>query len=202
MNEGKRLDGISLSHGQAMFVVDGMHIAEWLEAPALNSILKKFRRNFVPFSEEELDKPQWEEVRYAFEHLVEICVALKMTADGIAFRHVVSLLTHDRRKLRSIYRRAFFEADSGQGAPLEVRACDDRTISISGLYLDFSAVVHVGGTLTTSGPKALDPWQALERYMGFYRGLHLLPPIRLSQLATEAVRLAEAAPVVRRGRKG
>ena len=74
-------------------------------------------------------------------------------------------------------------------------------MSISGLYLDFAAVVHQGGTLTTSGPIALDPWQALERYMGSYQGLHMLALIRLSQLATEAVRLAEAAPAVRRGRK-
>jgi hypothetical protein len=201
MSDDKRLNGISLSHGQAMWVVGAMHIAEWLDPAALNSILKKFRRHFVPFSEEELKKPQWEEVRYGYERLVEIIVALKMTADGTAFRHVVGLLTHDRNKLRLIYRRAFIEANSGQGAPLEVSVADGRKISISGLYLDFNAVLHVSGTLGTSGPIALDPWKALERYMGFYGGLHLLPPIRLSQLATEAMRLAEVAPAVRRGRK-
>ena len=135
--------------------------------------LKKFRRHFVPFSEEELQKPQWEEVRGSFEHLVEICVALKMTADGIAFRHVTSLLTEDRSKLRSAYRRAYYEANSGQGASLVVRANDGRTTTISGLYLDFSAVVNLGRTLSTTGPILLDPWEALERYMGFYRGLHL-----------------------------
>jgi hypothetical protein len=37
--------------------------------------------------------------------------------------------------------------------------------------------------------------------MGFYRQ-HMFPLIRISQLATEAVRLAEAAPEVKRGRKG
>jgi len=47
----------------------------------------------------------------------------------------------------------------------------------------------------------LDPWQALNRYMGFYAGLHPTGMVRLSQLATEAVRLAKDAPIIKRGRK-
>lgn len=184
-----------------MFVIGAMHIAEWLDEPGLNSILKKFRRSLVPFSAEELDKPQWEVVQYGYEHLVEVCVALTMVSDGIAFRHVVSLLTGDRPKLRKIYRRAFLEAGSGLGAPIDVSSIDGRKISIGGLYLDFLSVARQGGMLTTTGPRALDPWEALERFMGVYRGLHPRPPIRLSQLATEAVRLAEAAPEVKRGPK-
>jgi hypothetical protein len=201
MQHARSFDGISLSHGQAMFVIEAMHIADWLDPAGLNSILKKFRRHFIPFSEDELDKPRWEELRYGYEHLLEVCVALKMTADGVAFRHVVSLLTHDRKKLRSIYRRAFLEAEKGQGRPLVVRSENRRSVSISGIYLDFAAVAHAGGTLATSGPRALDPWEALERYMAAYRGLHLYAPIRLSQLATDVVRLANEAPVIKRGRK-
>ena len=109
-----------------MFVISSLHIAEWLDAAGLNSLLKKFRRDFVPFSEEELDKPQWTEVRYGYAHLLESCVALRMSADGIAFRHVVSLLKNDRKRLRAIYRRAYLEAESGQGAPLEIKALDRR----------------------------------------------------------------------------
>ena len=153
--------GISLSHGQAMFVIEAMHIADWLDPAGLNSILKKFRRHLIPFSEDELDKPQWEELRYGYEHLLEVCVALKMTADGVAFRHIVSLLTHDRIKLRSIYRRAFLEAEQGQGRPLVVRSENGRSVSISGIYLDFTAVAHAGGTLATSGPERSIPGKPL-----------------------------------------
>jgi hypothetical protein len=204
MNEGRRLDQISLSHGQTMWVIDVMQIAAWLDAAGLNATLKKFRRHFVPFSQEELQKPRWEEVRYRFEHLLEVVVALKMSGDGMAFRHVVSLVTRDREKLRLIYRRAFLEAEAGLGAPLEIRCPDDRrtpgSIHISGLYLDFSAMARVNGILLSSRPSVLDPWEALLRYMGSYQ-LHMFPLIRISQLATEAVRLAEAAPEIKRGRK-
>jgi hypothetical protein len=205
MSDAKLLDQISLSHGQTMWVIEAMQIAAWLDAAGLNATLKKFRRHFVPFSQEELQKPRWEEVRYRFEHLMEVVVALKICGDGIAFRHAVSLLTRDREKLRLIYRRAFVEAASGLGAPLEIRCPDERrwpsSIHISGLYLDFSAMARVNGILLSARPSVLDPWGALVRYMGFYQ-LQMFPVIRISQLATEAVRLAERAPEVRRGRKG
>ena len=203
MNSAKLLDQISLSHGQAMWVIEAMQIAAWLDSAGLNATLKKFRRHFVPFGAEELQKPKWEAVRYRFEHLIEVVVALKMSGDGIAFRHVVSLLTRDREKLRKIYRRAFLEADSGLGASYEIPAPEGRrpdSIRISGLYLDFSAMARVNGMLASMSPRTLDPWEALLSYMGFYRQ-HMFPLIRISQLATEAVRLAEAAPEVKRGRK-
>jgi hypothetical protein len=203
MTEGRRLDQISLSHGQVMLVIQWMHIADWLDAAGLDAVLKKYRRHFVPFSKEELQKPRWQAVRYGFEHLMEIVVALKMTGDGMAFRHVVSLLTRDREKLRSIYRRAFLEAENGLGAPYEIHAPEGRfpkSIAISGLYLDFQAMARVNDRLLSMNPTVLDPWEALLRYTGFYR-MHMFPLIRISQLATEAVRLAEAAPEVKRGRK-
>ena len=200
----RRLNRISLSHGQAMWVIEAMQIGAWLDAAGLNATLKKFRRHFVPFSQEELQKPRWEEVRYRFEHLMEVVVALKICGDGIAFRHAVSLLTRDREKLHRIYRRAILDADSGLGASNKIPAPEGRvpeSIHISGLYLDFSAMARVNGILLSARPSVLDPWGALVRYMGFYQ-LQMFPVIRISQLATEAVRLAERAPEVRRGRKG
>ena len=198
----RRLDQISLSQGQAIWVIEAMQVAGWLDTAGLNAVVKKLRRHFVPFSEEELQKPKWEEVRYGFEHLLDVVVALKMTSDGMAFRHIVSLLANHRKKLRLIYRRGFLEAESRLGAPLEIRSADGRTMNISGLYLDFSATARVKGMLATLAPTALAPWEALQRYMGLYISVHMFPLIRISQLATEAVRLAEAAPEVRRGRKG
>jgi hypothetical protein len=202
MSDLRRLDQISLSHGQAIWVIEAMQIAGWLDTAGLNAVVKKLRRHWVPFSEEELEKPRWEAVRYGFEHLIEIVVALKITADGMAFRHIVSLLTSHRKKLRLIYRRAFLEAESGLGAPVEIRSADGRSMGISGLYLDFSAATRVNGMLASLAPTALAPWEALQRYMGLYASVHMFPVIRISQLATEAVRLAEAAPEVKRGPKG
>ncbi len=190
-----------LSHGQVLQTIEAMHIAEWLERPALDSVLKKFRRDLVPFSAEELNKPQWQQLHYDYVHLIECVVAVKMMAEGIAHRHIVALLTFDRAKLREAYKRALAEAISGLGAPVYLKHPVGSEIQISGLYLDFMATLNKDGVLTTPGPVLLDPWKALNRYMASYSGLHPLPPIRLSDLATEAVRIARQMPEVKRGRK-
>ena len=192
---------LSLSHGQVMYVIEAMHIAEWLDRPALDSVLKKFRRSLVPFSVNELDKPNWDEHRYAYVHLIECVVAMKMVADGLSFRHVVSLVTFDRDKLRRFYLKAFLEASVGEGKEIDVSALDGRVIRLGGLYLDFMATINKDGVLSTTGPLLLGPWEALNRYMGVYVGIHPSMPIRLSQLAAEAVRIAHSAPVYKRGRK-
>ena len=194
-------DPLRLSHGQVLQTIEAMHIAEWLDRPALDSVLKKFRRDYVPFSAEELDKPQWQQLRYDYVHLIECVVAVKMMAEGIAHRHIVGLLTFDREKLREAYKKAYLEAFSGLGAPVVLKHPNGSEVQISGLYLDFMATINQGGVLTTPGPILLDPWKALNRYMASYSGLHPLPPIRLSDLATEAVRIARQMPEVKRGRK-
>ena len=192
---------VSFTHGQVLQTIEAMHIAEWLDRPALDSVLKKLRRDFVPFTAEELEKPQWEQVRYGYVHLVECVVAIKMMADGISHRHIVGLLTFDRTKLREAYRNAFFDANKGMGEPVTLKHPDGREVNISGVYLDFMAKINSLGVLSTAGPRLLDPWQALNRYMGQYIGLHPLPPIHLSDLATEAVRIAVRMPELKRGRK-
>jgi hypothetical protein len=107
----------------------------------------------------------------------------------------------DPEKLWQSYAKAYMEADTGQGADLEIKSSDGRKVTIGGLYLDFHAIFSKYGVLSTSGPRLLDSWHALNRYMGFYAGLHPTGMVRLSQLATEAIRLAKDAPTIKRGRK-
>jgi hypothetical protein len=202
MNTVTDISKISLSHGQVLWVIEGMRIVEWLERTALDSVLKKFRREGVPdFSSTGQQGRQGSDFSYNFGQLMDCVVAMKLVADGLAFRHVVGLMKSDPEKLRHYYRRAFFEAETGLGNILEVKADDGRKISIGGLYLDFHAVISKSGILSTTGPRLLDPWEALNRYMGVYSMLHPTGMVRLSQLATEAVRLAGHAPVIKRGRK-
>jgi len=196
------LTSITLSHGQVAYVIGGMHIVEWLDRPALDSVLKKFRREGVPdFKKGGQVGRQGADFGYKYEHMMDCVVAMKLVADGLAFRHVVALMKFKPEKLWEAYRRAFLEADTGQGADMEIAASDGRTVTIGGLYLDFHAIISTNGILSTTGPRLLDPWQALSRYMGFYAGLHPTGMVRLSQLATEAVRLAKSAPIIKRGRK-
>lgn len=199
----QNISRLSLSHGQVLWVVDSMRIVEWLDRAALDSVLKKFRREGVPdFSSTGQHGRQGSDFSYSFEHLMDCVIAMKLVADGLAFRHVVALMSSDPKKLHQYYRSAFVDAETGLGNIMEVRAEDGRRVSIGGLYLDFHALISKSGVLSTTGPRLLDPWEALNRYMGVYSMIHPTGMVRLSQLATEAVRLAGHAPVVKRGRKG
>jgi hypothetical protein len=202
MNNVSQISTLSLTHGQVAYVIDGMHIVEWLDRPALDSVLKKFRREGVPdFKKGGQVGRQGADFEYKYEHMMDCVVAMKLVADGLAFRHVVGLMTFDQQKLWQHYRRACLEADAGQGSAVKIIAADGRNGSIGGLYLDFHAVISKSGILSTTGPRLLDPWEALNRYMGVYSMQHPAGMVRLSQLATEAVRLAGHAPVIKRGRK-
>lgn len=202
MSNVSDISHLALSHGQVLSTIEGMHIVEWLNRPALDSILKKFRREGVPdFSSSGQSGRQGADFIYRYEELMDCVVAMKLVADGLAFRYVSGLMQFDRKKLHEHYRAAYLQAESGRGKLLKIKCSDGRKINISGLYLDFHASISKTGVLSTPGPRLLDPWEALNRYMGFYQGWHVVGLVRLSQLATEAVRLAKDAPVVKRGRK-
>jgi hypothetical protein len=196
------LDRLSISHGQVLWVIDGMNFVPWLNRPALDSILKKFRLNKVPdFDRLGQVGRAGADFAYGFSEVMDCVLAMKLVSDGLAFRHVVGLMKFDPEKLRQGYRRAYLEANGGAGAPLLLTSEDGRQVSVSGLAIDFMAQISNYGALSTPGPILLTPWQALERYTALYANFHPMGFVRLSQLATEAVRLALVAPPVKRGRK-
>jgi hypothetical protein len=191
-----------LTHGQAVWILRHTGISGELGDAALNAMVKKLRLHGVPFDVNELKGERHDMAPYGFEHVIELCVAASLISDGLAFRHAVGLLTRHRKMLRKLYQEALLEADTGRGAPIEVTAQIGITMETtwaSGLYLDFLAMRR-NGVLSSSGPKLLSPWQALERNMGSYEGLHPSPLIPLSQLCERAFKLSGAVPEIKRGR--
>jgi hypothetical protein len=202
MSNVSDISQLALAHGQVLSTIEAMHIVEWLNRPALDSITKKFRREGVPdFSASGQSGRQGADFVYGFQELMDCVVALKLVADGLSFRHVSGLMKFDRNKLHEYYKVAYLQSESGRGKVLDINSSDGRKISISGLYLDFHGSIYKNGAISTPGPRLLDPWEAMNRYMGFYQGWHLVGLIRLSQLAIEAVRIAKATPAIKRGRK-
>ena len=202
-----RIQSLKLSHGQALLVVRGTRLAAHMTDTAFQSMVKKFRREHLPFEPNEDKSWQWEEVVYGFEHVVELAVAFKMQADGIAFRHITGLLIKHRPKLHKFYREAYLEAEAGRGIPRTLlntnanpQSNEATKIGIGGLYLDFRAT-YSNGIMNSSGPILLDPVQATERFMSIYDGLYPYPPLALSQICQRIVKIAEATPPVKRGRK-
>ena len=71
--------------------------------------LRYLRRLGVPFKKSELGSGRGNRVRYRYEHLIELGVALFGLQRGMRPQEVAKFLTEHRKYLRTIYEKAFSE---------------------------------------------------------------------------------------------
>ena len=91
---------LSLTHGQVAWVLAR---GEQPSALLLDQ-LRYLRQLGVPFSKEELGGGRGNRIRYGFDHLIELGVALFGLQRGMAPREVVRILVEHRVELRRCYR--------------------------------------------------------------------------------------------------
>ena len=190
----------NLSHGQAVFVLQHLFDGNASSGSAFNSYIKYLRRAGIPFDANELGVGAGTNVVYAYEHLMELSVALFLKSQAILPKDVVQLLANLRDELRPIYQLAWTERDTGLGAPIWVRTGKSKKFRLKGVYLDLQLRYTEGNFLTTLGPSALGPAGYIGAVGTQHRRQYFRDPIPLSELAEDVVRLAEAAPEIKRGR--
>ena len=199
--DASHIDRLALSHGQARWVLIhlGLHAGE--DEPTFDSYIKSLRRDGVPFAPDELGVGAGHNLVYRYSHLMELAVALALRTQGVLSRHIVGLLGQYRWVLRSHYRQAWLERDTGVGAPRAVLIDDGTERRFSGAYLDLSLTYNSYGALSVVEPRLLDPVRALDYYMAHHQSLYPRPPLPISQFAQNIVGLAEGAPQIKRGRR-
>lgn len=96
---------LSLSHGQVAWALSrGLP-----PPPELLDQLRYLRQLGVPFERGELGMGRGYRVRYRFDHLIELGIALFGIRRGMAPREIATLLVTNRAQLREAYRRAWAE---------------------------------------------------------------------------------------------
>ena len=160
-----RIDRLALSHGQARWVLSylGLHAGE--DEKTFDAYIKSLRRDGVPFARDELGVGAGHNLTYGYPHLMELAVALALRTQGILSRHIVALLAQHRSILRSHYRRAWLERNTGLGASREVVIDGTTERRISGTYL----ALHLD--YTARGRPARDRAQA-RRSLRCVRRIH------------------------------
>jgi hypothetical protein len=193
--DASHIDRLALSHGQARWVLThlGLHAGE--DEPTFDSYIKSLRRDGVPFAPDELGVGAGHNLTYRYSHLMELAVALALRTQGVLSRHIVGLLAQYRSTLRSHYRQAWLERDTGLGKPRKVEIDGNTERRFSGAYLDLSLTYTSYGVLQVIEPRLLD------YYMAGHQSLYPRPPLPISQFAEDVVRLAEDAPEIKRGRR-
>ena len=192
---------ISVTHGQAVWVLSNMGFRTGDSESAFNSYIKYLRRNGLPFAKEELGVGTGHNVVYQYDHLMELAVALALRAQAILPRDIVQILAESRSKLRPIYRRAYNERDSGLGKTIEVAIPRRLPFMMNGVWLDLQLSYVETGFLLVGEPKALSPADALELFGTVNRAKHMRGLMNLSELADDVVNFATNAPEIRRGRQ-
>jgi hypothetical protein len=196
-----QIDRLALSHGQARWVLRtlGLHAGE--DEHTFDAYIKSLRRDRVPFAQGELGVGAGYNITYRYPHLMELAVALALRTQGILSRDIVALLAQYRSILRSHYRRAWLERNSGLGASHEVVIDGTTERRITGTYLDLQLDYTTGGRLMMIEPKLVGPVDAFEEYMALHQRTYPRPPLPISQIAEDTVRLAEDPPEIKRGRR-
>jgi hypothetical protein len=200
MRDLLRIERLSLSHGQALWVLNDLNLHGGGDGQTFDNYIKSLRRDGVPFAPDEVGVGRGHNLKYRFPHLMELAVALALRTQGILSRDVVGLLAFHRSLLRAHYRQAWIERERELGAAKTVVINGTIERLISGTYLDLSLTYNANGALSMSEPKLIDPAEAFDHYMGHHRQVYPRPPLLISQFAEDIVRLAEVAPEIRRGR--
>jgi hypothetical protein len=131
-----------------------------------------------------------------YEQLIELAVALSFRIPLALPWDVINVLAKHRVELRSIYRRAYAERETGAGQPICIRAANELFFS-KGLFLDLNFSYLNDRLVSLGGPRALTPTEALRAYLSQRPGSQIRPPIALSEIATVLVGLTRDMPTVR-----
>jgi hypothetical protein len=197
MSDPTPLPDLNLSHGQVLWAL----ARGTLPDRVLRDDVRYLRLLGVPFREAELGAGRGNRVRYRFEHLIELGVALFGLRHGMRPREVASLLTRDRKSLRSLYRSAWQKQPptaveqpwvKSRGAIVTLLA-DELFLRMHDRYSSKP------GTIETVGPDELhelsDFLGMAEKYPG-EKARILLP---LTRLVLELVAWAQEAPEFKPG---
>jgi hypothetical protein len=226
------LDSISLTHGQARWAMQNFNMLSGESESTFDAFIKSLRRDGVPFADDEKGVGAGFNLKYRYENLMELALALTLRTQGIVARDMVKLIANHRVKLRSFFRTAYIDRNhkgaeleglyvgpaadpENHGKRLSDFSSDEAEVqkisfnktqfvhltNISGWHLDLSLVYLPGGTLTMFNFDLVKASKAVSVYIMGHRNLYPRPPIPLTDIAVDVVRLAQGAPEIKRGPK-
>lgn len=189
---------LELSHGAVLWVLSELGFKGGSTISTFNAYLKSLRKLGIPFATSEVGRGAGHPVSYDYGHVMELGLVLTMRFYFAIPDVLLKEIVRWRPQLGRLYRQAYLQRERGLGAPRPVGSTSDQ-FEARGVFLDLQ-LRFAGGKLTRLGPpRALNPLQALQRFVTTDIATRSDIPIPLSQLAEGVVRLSIVAPLIRRG---
>jgi hypothetical protein len=189
---------LSLTHGQ---VASALARGQPPSAQLIDQ-LRYLRQLGVPFSKAELGGGSGNRLRYGFDHLIELGVAVFGLERGMRPRDIARILVDHRVELRRCYRdtlatlpESAFNAEWVKSRGAIVPIMEERFLRLHDRYSE------------RPGSFALVPGDALAAFMQFatvterYPGGEVRTLLPLTRLVIELVAWAREAPEIKPGRK-
>lgn len=188
---------ISLTRAQALWVLIELGFRTGGSDSTFLEYIKSLRRFGIPFSPEEVVEGGRHRNAYQYEHLMELAVALSFRLHRILPWDVVGVLVRHRGRLRSIYRLAYLNRESGVGRPVQIEVGALHQFNAKGIFLDLNFRYVDDQLVSSGGPRAIDASEAVRLYIQQVPGSQIRPPLPLSWLANQIVRFASVVPLSR-----
>lgn len=189
---------LSLSHGQVLWALGRGRQPE----PTMVDEVRYLRELGVPFRAAELGRGRGNRLRYRYEHLIELGVALFALRRGMRPREIATLLVGNRKRLREIYRKAWSEQPEAAVASEWVKSrgrivpvlANEIVLRLHDRYSSAPGTIELLGEKDQIGDlsQLVAP---VETYPG--EGARTLLP--LTRLALELVAWAQEAPELKPG---
>jgi hypothetical protein len=188
---------LSLTHGQALLALSRGVPPE----QTMVDLVRYLRQLGVPFDRSELGTGRGNRIRYRYEHLIELGVALFGLERGMRPKEVASLLVEHRRYLRRLYRTAFSEQpeSASQAAWVKSRG---RIVPILGneIFLRLhDRYSQKPGKISLLGPGEIKNLSELFALAEKYPGEETRTLLPLTRLVLELVAWAQEAPEIKPG---
>ena len=190
---------LQLTHGRSLWVLNEMGFGAGVTSGTFNYYVKSLRKLGVPFAAGEIKSGLHRPVHYAFNHMMELALALSLRVYGTLPDPVLKGIVQFREELYPLYRRAYVEYTTGLGMPVTICTADRTGFEMRGVYLDLKIRFGGGRTLEFGPPRLISPFDAVQLYAKLEAPSRSHLPLNLSSLAVRLVECAEAAPNIRRG---
>ncbi len=181
---------LSLTYGQVVWVLETAGFSAGAPDATFQHYIKSLRKIGLPFRRGEPGLDHGRLAHYAFDHMMDLAVALHLRVYWTLPDPVTEGLITWREVLHGFYRRAYLEHTSALGAPVEITAHGYTGFVLSGVWLDLRLRYAGGRCLGFGPPRVLSPFEALRTYAASDQTARVQPPFNLSALT---IRLVEAA---------
>lgn len=200
------LNKIFLTHPQARWVLMqfNQHFKETEDD--FEKILNKLKKLGVPFAPQELTRMKGVEDRYLYENLMELFLLMRLRVCGYDVQDLARLIVKHRAPLREMFTNAYFERQTGRGTPRRLFVSKPITrkdrdalpemvgqielTTIRGMYLDLQLSLPADGELDIINLELIGPEDAASQSMLIHRNIYPYPPLPISNMADDLVRIA------------